>query len=176
MSEQLPRLMICGYGRHGKDTVCEMMTPWKFVSSSIFVAKVAVYPTLKIRYNYKFLKQCYNDRINHRAEWHTLISAYNKQDLARLARELYKKYDIYCGIRCCKEFAAVQDEGLFALSIWVDASERLPPEDIDSCTVTKHMCDVVLENNGTLEQLEKKVNHLKTVLLSVSSAIIKTII
>lgn len=170
MSEQLPRLMICGYSRHGKDTVCEMMKPWKFVSSSMFVAKAAVYPTLKTLYDYKSLEQCYDDRHNHRAEWHTLISTYNRQDLARLARELYEEYDIYCGIRCCKEFAVVQNEGLFALSIWVDASERLSPESISSCTVTKGMCDIVLENNGTLEQLEKKVSHLKTVFLTILGA------
>jgi len=161
----LPKLMVCGYGRHGKDTVCEMMAPWKFVSSSMFVAEAAVYPWLKAQYGYTSLDECYADRGNHRAEWHKLISVYNKKDLARLARELYQEYDIYCGLRCQLEFAAAQKEGLFALSIWVDASERLPPESTDSCTITKRMCDIVIENNGTLVQLMSKVDHLKTVLL-----------
>ena len=165
MSKPLPKLMVCGYGRHGKDSVCEMMEPWKFVSSSMFVAEAAVYPWLKTMYNYESLEQCYADRHNHRAEWHRLISAYNNKDLPRLARELYEEYDIYCGLRCALEFAAAQDEGLFVLSIWVDASERLPPEDTNSCTITKRMCDIVIENNETLEQLEKKVNRLKTCLL-----------
>ncbi len=161
----LPKLMVTGHGRHGKDTFCEIMRPWKFVSSSLFVAHIAVYPSLKTLYNYESLSECYNDRHNHRAEWHKLISAYNSKDLPHLARELYYEYDIYCGLRCQLEFKAAQKEGLFALSIWVDASERVPPESTDSCTITKRMCDIVIENNGTLEDLEKKVSHLKVVLL-----------
>lgn len=162
---KLPKLMVCGHGRHGKDTVCEVMTPWKFISSSMFVAAEAVYPQLKDLYDYASIEECYADRHNHRAEWHRLISAYNKDDLPRLARSLYAEHDIYCGLRCEKEFEAIKAEGLFALSIWVDASERLPPENTDSCTITKHMCDIVIENNGTEIALLRKVHRFKTVLL-----------
>jgi hypothetical protein len=165
----LPRLMVCGYGRHGKDTACELLKPWKFVSSSMFVARVAVYPILKDRYGYESLEQCYDDRANHRSEWHELISEYNKNDLSRLAYNLYVKYDIYCGIRCEKEFAAVKAAGLFHLSIWIDASKRLPAEGKDSCTVTKGMCDIVIQNNTTLEHFEEKINSLKACLLGVNS-------
>ena len=165
MSKLLPKLMICGYGRHGKDTVCEMMEPWSFMSSSIFVAEVAVYPELKELYGYTSVLECYEDRHNHRQEWHELIKAYNLNDRARLARELYAAYDIYCGIRCREEFAVAKAKGLFVLSVWIDASERLPPESTDSCTVTKDMCDIVLENNGTLQELEEKVSRLKICLL-----------
>ena len=165
VKSELPKLMVCGHSRHGKDTFCELMKPWSFVSSSMFVAEAAVYPQLKILYGYKSLEQCYDDRHNHRIEWHELIKVYNSQDRARLPRELYSEYDIYCGLRSDEEFFAAQDEGLFVLSIWVDASERLPPESIDSCTITKNMCDIVIENNEILEEFEGKVRRFRNCLL-----------
>jgi hypothetical protein len=164
----LPKLMITGHGRHGKDTLCDMLRPWQFISSSMFVAEAAVYPALKELYGYDTLQQCYDDRINHRAEWYDAITAYNAQDRSRLARALYVDYDIYCGLRNREEFLYIQNEGLFDLSIWVDASERLPVEGEDSCTVTKDMCDIVIENNGTLEQLMKKTMHFKACMLGVT--------
>jgi hypothetical protein len=159
------KLMVCGHGRHGKDTFCELMEPWKFMSSSLFVAEAAVYPTLWSKHGYTSLEACYADRHNHRDEWHNLIRDYNEHDRARLARELYKQYDIYCGIRWHEEFLAAQAEGLFKLSIWIDASKRLPAEGTDSNTILPEHCDLIIENNGTLAEFTAKVHRLKDCLL-----------
>jgi hypothetical protein len=160
-----PKLMVCGHGRHGKDTFCELMPEWMFISSSLFVMEAAVYQTLQPLYGYASLNECYADRHQHRDEWHQLIRAYNEHDRAHLARELYQDYDIYCGIRWHEEFLAAQEEGLFKLSIWVDASKRLPPEGTDSNTVLPEHCDIIIENNGTLAEFTAKVNRLRDCLL-----------
>lgn len=165
MKPRPPKLMVCGYGRHGKDTFCEMMKPLKFVSSSMFVCNQAVYPTMVSRYGYKSIQECYDDRHNHREEWHLLVRKYNEHDRAKLARELYREYDIYCGIRWDEEFYAAEKEKLFDLSIWVDASRRLPPEDSSSITVTKDMCDIVIENNASLGTFQRKIDRLRFNLL-----------
>jgi len=50
---------------------------------------------------------------------------------------------------------------VFDLIIWVDASERIDyVEPSSSISVTKEHADIVLTNNGTLEQLEAKVVKL----------------
>lgn len=151
------KLLITGYARHGKDTVCEILRSrcdLKFMSSSFFVAERAVRPYLAERgITYATLDECYADRVNHRAHWFDAIVAYNTPDLGRLGRELFETNDIYCGLRNIDEFEVLQAEKAFDLAIWVDASQRLPPEDISSMTIEPDDCDLLLDNNGTLDDL-----------------------
>ena len=153
--------MICGHGRHGKDTFCEIIRDrfgLTFIDSSREAAEV-VYEVLRDRYDYQTLDQCYDDRANHRQEWFDEIARFNDPDPTQLARRIYSKSDIYCGIRKVEEFKAVKAAGLFDLSIWIDASER-HPEESGSCTVTQDDCDLTITNNGTIEQLREKVERV----------------
>lgn len=159
----MERLVITGHGRHGKDTVCELLKDrygFRFISSSLFVAETVVYPALKDRYGYASVEDCYADRHAHRQEWYDLISAYNTPDGARLGRELFSHYDIYCGIRNRRELDAIKQEELCDLVVWVDASHRLPPEPGTSISVGRDQADYVLDNNGSLEDLECEVDRL----------------
>lgn len=152
-----PKLMIIGHGRHGKDTVCEIVHHhynYSFQSSSKFCAELFIYEHLKDCYGYSSIDQCYEDRHNHRSEWYNLIKDYNGNDPARLGRELYETYDIYCGLRSSAEFHALRNEGVFDYAIWVDRSEHLAPEPSDSITVQPWMADYVIDNNGSLALLE----------------------
>jgi dephospho-CoA kinase len=163
------KLIIIGYGRHGKDTVCDILKKhygYNFTSSSRFCAEKVVFPVLSKKYNYKTVDECYNDRHNHRKEWFDLIAEYNEQDLSRLGKLLFQEHDIYCGLRRKEELLALQKENVAKYTIWVDASDRLPPEPNDSCTVTKEMADCVIYNNGTLEELENSVHNLMKLLQS----------
>ena len=150
------KLMVCGYGRHGKDTFCEL-SGLKFESSSYFALHAFIWPAWGIMQNYLTPEKCFEDRHNHRAKWHELIKRYNKDDKARLARAIFSENDIYCGIRCREEFNAAKADKLFDYSIWVDASDRHPPEPKDSCTITPDMCDFVLSNNGTEAEFSGRV-------------------
>lgn len=150
------KLLIIGHARHGKDTVCEMLTDLlnlKFKSSSDFVNEKAVFPVLSKLYGYETLEECYEDRVNHRPEWFNLLRAYNGEDPVRLGRELFNEYDVYCGLRNREEYQAMKRAGLFDLVIWVDASERLPLETSDSMELTMSDADIVIDNNADLNRL-----------------------
>jgi hypothetical protein len=159
------RILVVGHGRHGKDTVCELLRDkygMRFTSSSAFCAEHVVYPMLADKYNYLSASECYEDRHNHRAEWFDIISEANRKDPTTVARAILKEHDVYCGIRSARELHACHAAGLFDLILWVDASMRVPPEDASSCTVEPWMAHYVLDNNGTLEDLEHNLDILLT--------------
>lgn len=154
--------MVCGYGRHGKDTVCEMLG-LDFKSSSEVANEAVIWPLWGINH-YATPEDCFNDRHQHRDWWHRMISKFCTPDKTRLGRIILEICDTYCGIRCRYEFLALKRAGLFDLSIWVDASERHPPEPTSSCTMTRDLCDLVLTNNGSLDDLAAQVGLLKIII------------
>lgn len=150
------KLLVIGQGRYGKDTFCEIANKYfglTFESSSHFACSKFIFNKCGISYN--SIDDCYNDRHNHRKLWYDLICEYNKSDKSRLAKELLKEHEIYCGMRSIEEFSASRH--LFDLVIWIDATERLGnTESKDSNTITKSNADVIIENNGTLLEFEQK--------------------
>ena len=155
----LPKLLVVGHGRHGKDTVCEMLEQYgyKFQSSSKFCSELFIYKDLKEQYGYANEEECYTDRHNHRTEWYNMIHNYCSDDLAKLGRNLFAKHDIYCGLRNKREFFAMQNEEIFDYAIWVDRTDHLPKEDPASMSIEQWMCDYTIDNNGSLDRLEKNV-------------------
>ena len=125
----------------------------------MFVAERAVRPYLAdCGITYDTLDDCYADRANHRAMWFDAIcSAYNTPDRARMGRELFSQHGIYCGLRNREEFLAMREQQLFDFSVWVDRSDFVHPEPSTSVTVLKSDCGFVLDNNGSLDQLERSV-------------------
>lgn len=164
------KILILGYGRHGKDTVAEILEEkygLKLSSSSLMAAKLFLYEKLKPIFNYQNFEDCYQDRHNHRELWFQEISEYNTPDKTLLAKAIVKENDIYVGMRNIEEFQECREKGIFDIVVWVDASERVPyKESSDSCTVTPDLADYVINNNGTLDCLEKQVDcfweHLLT--------------
>ena len=106
---------------------------------------------------YDSLEDCYADRHNHRMAWYEAIMAFNEDDPSRLSRAIFSTYEMYVGIRSRTEFLAARD---FAdLAIWVDGFERHPEPD-PTCKILKSDCDIVLDNNGTLEEQGYKLTRL----------------
>lgn len=156
-------ILIIGHKRHGKDTCAEIFgkeLDLEFTSSSVKAAEIFIYDALKEKYGYKDFQECFEDRVNHRAEWHDLIVDYNKDDKARLAKEILKDADIYVGMRSGAEIEECLKQNLFQLIIWVDASERLPLEDKSSFNIDKSYADIIIDNNGTEEQFRNRVKRL----------------
>jgi len=161
------KLLIIGHGRHGKDTVCEILRDkygYSFESSSQFCSKLFIYNDLKEKYGYANEEECYADRHNHRVEWYNAICDYNVPDPARLGREMFNVYDIYCGLRNKKEYHAMRNTKVFDYAIWVDRSDYLPLESKDSMSLEQWMADYTIDNNGTLEDLQFNVDQLMTFL------------
>ena len=167
--------MILGYARHGKDTVADILVKsfgLKKGDSSRFAGKQVMLPYFEsIGIHYADFEECYKDRVNHRQEWFEQIAAYNTPDNARLAREIYQVSDMYVGMRRKEEFDAVKNARLFDYAIWVDATKRgIPVEPFTSNTMNPSMAGYVIDNSGTLEQLEIKTRALYWDLVSLEYA------
>ena len=163
------KLLIIGHGRHGKDTVCDILRDkyaYSFESSSRFCSKLFIYNDLKEKYGYANEEECYADRHNHRAEWYDAICAYNEFDAATLGRDIFREHDIYCGLRNKKEYHAMKNTKVFDYAIWVDRSDHLPPEAKDSMSLEQWMANYTIDNNGTLDDLQVNVDQLMKFLVT----------
>lgn len=163
--KHLPKLLIIGNARHGKDTVCDILKQefgYNFRSSSDFCAEKFIYAALKPKYGYTTYEECFEDRHNHRAEWYDMIHAYCQDDYARLGREIFAENEIYCGLRNKAEFHAMKNTGVFDYAIWVDRSDHLPAEDKSSMSLEIWMANYVIDNNGTLSDLKRNTRELIT--------------
>lgn len=157
------RLLIIGHARHGKDTVAEFLkelSGMNFESSSVAASRIFLFDALKEKYGYETPEQCFEDRVNHRKEWHDLIVEFNKDDKARLAKEIMKTSSMYVGMRSNVECEECLRQGLFDVVIGVfNPNKPLEPQesfDIDMW----EKADYVIWNDGSLEDLKKEVIEL----------------
>lgn len=155
-----PKLMIVGHARHGKDTLCEMLAKhgYTFQSSSRFALEAFIYNMVKDEYGLD-IEAAYADRVNRREFWYNCIRDYNNGDETRLGRALFAHYDMYCGCRSGKELAALREAKVIDFTIWISRMS-MPPEDSSSMTVKPFQSDHTIYNNGTLVDLEEKVDKL----------------
>ncbi len=159
------KLLILGYGRHGKDTLAEIFRDHfqvSFSSSSYAACEIVVFPALREKYGYDDPTECYEDRVNHRQEWYELISDYNKEDPSRLCQDILDINDCYVGMRSKRELDGSRH--LFDLIIFVDASSRHPPEGKESCTITSEDADITITNNESLKEFRDKAIRLGNII------------
>lgn len=157
------KLLIIGHAGHGKDTVKDIImehTSLESMDSSRYALETFMWD--KLRDKYDSMREAYEDRRSpeNRVMWHNSIAEYNTPDKVRLARQLLEDYDVYTGMRCDKELHASIKEGLFDLIIWVDGSDRCPPEGSGSMKINKSYADIIIDNNGTEAELVAKVMRL----------------
>jgi len=155
-----PKLLIIGHARHGKDTVAEILRDthgYDFVSSSEFVAREIIWEDWG-KDRYTDFDEMFSDRVNHRAHWADMITAYNTPNKTKTASTMLERgHDMYVGMRRRDELKACVDARIFDFIIWVDRSNHLPdepPESMDLCITDS---DYVIDNNGTLEDLHEEV-------------------
>ena len=159
-----PRLLIVGHARHGKDTLAGKIRDklgLKFTSSSVFVGEECIWPEWGKK-RYSSFEEMFADRVNHRATWADLISAYNTPDKTRTAKTMIARgFDMYVGMRRMDEFLACRQAKLFDCVIWVDAIKRLPPESRESMEITAAYADLHCDNNGPEEAMDLFVRSLQ---------------
>ncbi len=164
LEEDRPKILILGYGRHGKDTAAEYLRDaygLRFTSSSLFCAEHVVLPYMRtLQFGYASPQDCFEDRHNNRGLWYEAISKFNREDPTRLARAIFEDHDVYCGLRSRRELNAVKNAGLADHVLWVDRMDREPEEDRSSCDVEPWMADFVVDNNGTPEDMKGNLDVL----------------
>lgn len=162
------KLLIIGHARHGKDTVAEMISQdfgLTFESSSQAAADIFIYDKLKDKHAYKTPEECFEDRVNHRAEWHDLICEYNAEDRARLAKGILERADMYVGMRSSAEIRECLDQDLFEYVIGV-YDPRKPHESKDSFDIDLFVdADLIIPNGSSLEDLHNRVHCVMAGLL-----------
>lgn len=161
------KLIICGLARHGKDTAAEYLAEkynMTFQSSSRAALDIFLFDDLNLNRGWAMLppypdkEAAFSDRVNLREYWHEAIKCYNTPDKARLAKDILSKNDIYVGMRCRDELAAIRKE-MPVVVLWIDATERLgETETSASITVRWPDCDTVICNNTTLEEFQSKLD------------------
>lgn len=166
MNTTKPKLLVLGYARHGKDTVAELLRDkhgFNFMSSSEFVGREVMWGNWGVA-KYATFEDMFADRLNHRVLWMEMISAYNTPDKTKTASTMLSRgYDMYVGMRRYNELEACRLNNLFDHIVWVDRSSVLDPEN-GSMDITRENCgfDYLIDNNGTLEDLEQAVDELVT--------------
>ena len=153
------KFLILGFAQSGKDTFADYIVKeysLKFKSASMLIAEKIIMPRFPGRYS--SIDECYADRVNHRSVWAKLLEEYIDGDKTRFIREVFNESEIYCGLRSSTELIAAKKENLFDLSIWIDRNMCF--EDKSSCDLTKHYADIIIENNGSLEDLYDKADRL----------------
>ena len=153
------RLLIIGHGRHGKDTVGDILRDnygLRAVSSSEFAAQKAVFPLVSDLY--PDWRAAYADRHAHRDLWFHAIRAYNLRPGKMLAEQILERHDIYTGMRSRDEFE--RSRHVFDLVVWVDASRRLPPEPGGSMELSSGDAGWIVDNNGAPDALPGEVGKM----------------
>lgn len=158
------KILILGHGRHGKDTFAEFLQKHcglSFISSSRACAEV-LKPTLDLLNGEKSAEEHFAERHDNRELWKRLISLYNAADPSSLARLILAISDVYVGMRSAREYEA--SKHLFDRIYWVAAAERVPYTDSTMEIGFDNTRMLLVDNSGTLEDLEGKVKTLSWVL------------
>ncbi len=157
------KVLIIGHARHGKDTAAKAIqevTGMTFCSSSQKAAEIFLFDALKDKYGYKSFQECFEDRMNRRKEWHDLISEYNQEDPARLAKDILRDSDIYVGMRSNRELQVCANQGLFDIMVGI-FDPRKPLESKESFDIDLwKWADVVIPNSESIEIFELRVKCL----------------
>lgn len=163
------KIMLLGWGRSGKGTFCEVAASMGItaMSSSKMASEIGLFDELAEKHGHSSQETFYPNRHIDRDGCYNAICAFVKDDPAKLGRAIFSKYDIYDGCRDgIKELPAIQQEGLFDISIWIDAGDRVPPEPTSSNSVTKAMADIVIENTGSETEYREKVKKVLNLLFA----------
>lgn len=163
----MKKLLIIGHACHGKDTLAEVLQTlfnYTFQASSVAASEIFLYDVLKVKYGYKTPRECFEDRGNHRKEWHDAICEFNKDDKAALAKHIMRKSDIYVGMRSDAEIESCLNQGLFDLIIGI-FDNRKPLENRESFDIDLfNRADIIIPNCGTITDLKLRASLLKPLL------------
>lgn len=157
---ELPRLLIIGHARHGKDTAAEYLRDehgYKFASSSAWCGINFLWPVWG-KNLYDSPQAMLEDSGNHRPKWAELISEFNTPDKVATVRGMFHDgFRVYVGMRKRDEFEAAMAGKWFDHVMWIDRSAHLPDEPSTSMELTREDANVFIDNNGSLAYMHAQL-------------------
>ena len=153
------KIVVIGHKQHGKDTLAELITKHSNLrcsGSSVKALELFLFDILADKYGYKTIEEAYEDRDSCRQDWFESIAKYNTPDPTKLARQIMEENDIYVGIRNPIELDACLEEGVFNFVIGI-FDPRKPLEGLSNKIDVHKYSDLLITNDGNLQELEEKV-------------------
>jgi hypothetical protein len=155
---QVKRILLVGYGRAGKDAGLEFLSAITGLknagTTSLYLAKY-VAAELGVTETEAYKARHGSDEM--RQIWFRIGQELRKNDPGILLREALEKGDLCGGVRDLEEILFARANRVVDLIVWVqnvrvamDKTVMFGPEH----------CDVIVQNNGTLDEYHEKLRRL----------------
>jgi hypothetical protein len=167
LKAKIPRLFICGHGRHGKDetaNVVSVVHGLGFASSVSSFVLPLVAAALEVP-----RQEAWDSRHNCREFWFNFCNSLRKSDPSLLVQMVLGSADIVSGVRAMPEIDACFEKGWVDRVIWVERPgfPEDPTLDYDLEHLRQRIGEEHLDqklqviiNDGDLSCLQKKVASL----------------
>lgn len=156
------RLAICGHGRSGKDTAAHWLnrhTSLHFHGSLSWYLAIDVAKKTGLSREEAYKRRHDSDDV--RLMWYNLGRELRKNNPGYLINKAIEDgSDIICGVRDKEEVLWMIDNNIVDLVIWIDRDVKTDP----TMEFGPELCDVMIYNNGTLEDLCLRLARLSKAL------------
>lgn len=154
VERKLPTIALVGMGRAGKDTAAEIIAYSEYTdipapkSASLIVLPLIAHMVGLPDYH------VYDNRHANRAFWIAACHAIREGDVTRIVRYCLSQCPLVIGIRGKEEFRQVVETNMVDLTVWI-GNKRVSVD--PTVEFSRDDCDIVIDNNGTLEEFTKRV-------------------
>lgn len=153
--QTVKKILFVGYGRAGKDEAAS------YVSAKTQLRYAGSFSWAALPHMAEFLGQhpqvAWDNRHKHRELWKTELDRLRTVDQCFLARKVLATGEVTAGLRDKAEIDAVKAEKLFDHIIWITR----PGIPVDpTVTFSPVDCDILIHNDGTLEQFHASLDKL----------------
>ncbi len=152
---KVPVVSFVGHGRAGKDTAAQMFCARARLTYGGSTSLVAVPYVALAAGDHQY--ECYTGRHSHREFWFHFLNEFRRGEPDLIAKMLLAQGDVLAGVRAAEEFRCLIPNGVADIHVWID--RRGTPED-PTVEFTRDECDLVIDNNGSLVELDEKVGRL----------------
>lgn len=151
-------ILIVGHGRAGKDEACKYLASITQLRNAGTTSKYLckhVARRLGLSEEEAYARRHESDEM--RTLWYRIGNEVREKGPTTLIREALEHGEITGGIRDLEEIRAAKREGLFDLIVWVE--RKSAPVD-PTLKFTSEDADIIIENNGTLEEFQDRLRQL----------------
>ncbi len=151
-------IMFVGEGRAGKDTACEYFATITNLRNAGTTSKyLCMYMAelLGLPVEEAYARRHESDEM--RTLWYDEGNRIRDGDPTKLVRQALACGEITGGIRALEEITAVREQKVVDLIVWVE-NNRVKKD--PTVKFTKEDADMVIQNNGTIEEFHSKLRKL----------------